>query len=97
MKKWQKEKQNLCVRNVDMNLQNGWENVQVVVHGIKWLRKLRRYQQEKVLLHILKQLAVAAKPMRITAVEIANEPRIYTDSKELNRVLGGGIVKGSLS
>ena len=39
---------------------------------------------------------VAAKPMRITDVEIANEARIYTDSRELNRVLGGGIVKGSL-
>ena len=39
---------------------------------------------------------VAAKPMRITDVEIANEARIYTDSRELDRVLGGGIVKGSL-
>ena len=34
--------------------------------------------------------------MRITDVEIANEARIYTDSRELDRVLGGGIVKGSL-
>ena len=36
---------------------------------------------------------VAAKPMRITDVEIANEARIYTDSRELDRVLGGGIVE----
>ena len=39
---------------------------------------------------------VAVKPTPITAVETSNEPRIYTDSRELNRVLGGGIVRGSL-
>ena len=39
MKKWQKEKQNLCVKNVAMNLQNGWENVQDVGNGIRWLKK----------------------------------------------------------
>ena len=40
--------------------------------------------------------AIASKPTPITSVETVNEARIYTDSKELNRVLGGGIVKGSL-
>ncbi|KAA9018711.1 DNA repair protein RadA [Niallia endozanthoxylica] len=39
---------------------------------------------------------IAAKPTPITAVETVNEARIFTDSRELNRVLGGGIVKGSL-
>lgn len=39
---------------------------------------------------------IAAKPTPITAVETVNEARIYTDSRELNRVLGGGIVRGSL-
>ena len=39
---------------------------------------------------------IAAKPTPITAVETVNEARIYTDSNELNRVLGGGIVRGSL-
>ena len=29
-------------------------------------------------------------------MRLRNEARIYTDSKELNRVLGGGIVRGSL-
>jgi len=37
-----------------------------------------------------------AKPIPITAVTAAQEPRIETKSVELNRVLGGGIVKGSL-
>ena len=39
---------------------------------------------------------LVTKPTAITAVEVTNEARIYTDSKELNRVLGGGIVRGSL-
>ena len=44
----------------------------------------------------MKKHAIAAKPTPITAVETVDEPRIYTDSEELNRVLGGGIVRGSL-
>lgn len=38
----------------------------------------------------------AAKPEKITSIEIQKEPRITTQMKELNRVLGGGIVPGSL-
>lgn len=40
--------------------------------------------------------AVSAKPTPITAIESLSEPRILTDLHELNRVLGGGVVKGSL-
>lgn len=36
------------------------------------------------------------KATPITAIEIAEEPRVDTDLNELNRVLGGGIVPGSL-
>lgn len=36
------------------------------------------------------------KPQSITTVETENEPRIQTSIKEFNRVLGGGIVPGSL-
>lgn len=40
--------------------------------------------------------AFISKPAPITTIETVNEPRIQTDLKELNRVLGGGVVKGSL-
>lgn len=40
--------------------------------------------------------AVVAKATPITAIETISEPRIKTDLKELNRVLGGGVVKGSM-
>ena len=37
-----------------------------------------------------------SKPTSITAIGTEQEPRVLTDSNELNRVLGGGIVPGSL-
>ncbi|MFE8703801.1 DNA repair protein RadA [Cytobacillus sp. FJAT-54145] len=39
---------------------------------------------------------IMSKATPITAIETISEPRIKTDLNELNRVLGGGIVKGSL-
>lgn len=41
-------------------------------------------------------IAGANKPQVITTIESVSEPRIYTDYKEMDRVLGGGIVPGSL-
>ncbi len=42
------------------------------------------------------QLSSSAKPQSIKNINIENEPRIITKTKEFNRVLGGGIVPGSL-
>lgn len=39
---------------------------------------------------------VQRKPSPITSIQSENEPRMYTTNKEFNRVLGGGIVQGSL-
>lgn len=41
-------------------------------------------------------LAPKSKPVLLSNVELADEPRINTYSEELDRVLGGGIVKGSM-
>lgn len=38
----------------------------------------------------------AARPVRLSEVSAAEEPRVITPDHELNRVLGGGIVPGSL-
>ncbi|TDE18644.1 DNA repair protein RadA [Dyadobacter psychrotolerans] len=43
-----------------------------------------------------KSVNLASKPKAITEIKYENEPRITTDDQELNRVLGGGIVQGSL-
>lgn len=40
--------------------------------------------------------SIASKPTPITTIKTSNEPRILTKLNELNRVLGGGVVKGSL-
>lgn len=44
-----------------------------------------------------RKLAEGSKPVRLTDIEIAREPRIKMPSGELNRVLGGGLVLGSLT
>src|SRR5690625_4289004 len=41
-------------------------------------------------------LQTLSKPESITAIASEKEPRITTSMKEFNRVLGGGIVPGSL-
>lgn len=40
--------------------------------------------------------SIRSKPTSIRAIETESEPRIYTNISEFNRVLGGGVVKGSL-
>ncbi|UOQ49480.1 DNA repair protein RadA [Gracilibacillus caseinilyticus] len=40
--------------------------------------------------------ATAQKPEKISSIQTQEEPRITTSMRELNRVLGGGIVPGSL-
>ena len=39
----------------------------------------------------------ASKPVKINEVAITEEDRIHTQNNELNRVLGGGLVKGSVT
>lgn len=58
------------------------EEVEVVVKGPR-----RTFQHSE---------KIAQKATPITAVETVDEPRVDTDLTELNRVLGGGIVPGSL-
>lgn len=41
-------------------------------------------------------IRTSSKPMKISEIEASAEKRIQTHDQELNRVLGGGIVKGSL-
>ena len=43
-----------------------------------------------------KSVSIAPKPKAINEIKYAEEPRIVTSDAELNRVLGGGIVLGSL-
>lgn len=40
--------------------------------------------------------STGSKPTSITKIDTKNEPKIYTNIAEFNRVLGGGVVRGSL-
>src|SRR5690606_15698484 len=44
-----------------------------------------------------KEVKRVAKPLRIAEIEYSQEERLSTHDNELNRVLGGGIVPGSLT
>lgn len=44
-----------------------------------------------------KTISRAAKPIRVSDIETSSEKRLKTLNKEFNRVLGGGIVPGSLT
>ena len=43
-----------------------------------------------------KRVSTYTRPVSINSIDITDEQRYFTGSKELDRVLGGGIVKGSL-
>lgn len=56
--------------------------------------------EEKVAAKVTKSLTSVrrsqSRPLRVSEIELTNEPRLRMPSGELNRVLGGGLVAGSL-
>ncbi|MDE6099990.1 MAG: DNA repair protein RadA, partial [Paramuribaculum sp.] len=56
--------------------------------------------EEKVTVKTSRSLTLSrrtqSRPLRVSEIEITNEPRLKMPSAELNRVLGGGLVAGSL-
>lgn len=65
---------------------NAWNTI---VEEVIQKEEKRNWKQEKT---ILKQ----NKPLRIEEIELGQEDRILTKSTEFNRVLGGGLVQGSV-
>ncbi len=73
----------------------------------KWLGKCpgcgewNSFVEEKVSTHKVrgagKGLVKSSKPLKLSEIEIKEEMRIKMPSSELNRVLGGGLVAGSLT
>ena len=86
-----KEKQIFFAGNVDLSQQNGWDSVRDADPGIRSVKK-------KVTVGARKQSGgrTAVVPTSILEVKTADETRFSTGLEELNRVLGGGIVNGSL-
>ncbi len=77
-----------------MNQPNGWGSAPAAKNGTQWLRNSRAPKKESR--SYVSSGTAAVKPLPITSVQSESEPRIDTTMKELNRVLGGGIVPGSL-
>lgn len=78
-----------------MKHRNGWGNVRGVISGIRWWKRRLLRQETR---HVFQTSSTSAmtKPERITQIKSQKEPRLPTSMPEFNRVLGGGIVAGSL-
>ena len=84
-------------KNADMSPQNGWGSVRDAVSGILLLRSLRQEvlpQQNQAAQKM--QGLEASKPLRLEEISTDEEDRSSTGLHELDRVLGGGLVTGSL-
>lgn len=68
---------------------NEWNTLVEEIQEVKGNRRA-------VFAHTSQAAGTMQKAIPITKIESTQEPRIFTKSKELNRVLGGGIVNGSL-
>lgn len=76
------------------NRLNGWENVRTAELGIHLSRKYKKIMKTQGMDSSLFQ--TKEKPQPIINIESSPEPRVITENRELNRVLGGGFVPGSL-
>ncbi|MCB0474354.1 MAG: DNA repair protein RadA [Flavobacteriaceae bacterium] len=61
-----------------------------IVEEVIQKEEKRNWKQEST-------LKKASKPVRISEINTQEEDRINTNNQELNRVLGGGLVKGSMT
>lgn len=62
----------------------------------EWNTFVEEYYDKKSKINIISESSKSTMASKISDIKIEEEDRISTEIKELNRVLGGGIVKGSL-
>lgn len=62
----------------------------------KWNTFIEEIEDKKASKEVFSIDKDSAKPVSINSLEVKAEERFSTDIKELDRVLGGGVVKGSL-
>ncbi len=76
-----------------MNPQNGWDSAPDAENGIHWWKN--RWQNGR------QKKATGRKnhvePVQLSRIQTETEERLHTNIGELDRVLGGGIVQGSMT
>lgn len=79
----------------DRNHRNGWASVRRAENGIRMLRK--SYGKSRLTARPVSGIETQKpKPVILSEIIADDEPRINMHDNELNRVLGGGLVPGSL-
>ena len=89
-----------------MNLPNGWGSARRARRGIRWWKRRphrhHRYGSRAVCGSGFadggtgKQVGAQAKPVSLDEIELSDTDRTRTGFAELDRVLGSGVVRGSL-
>jgi DNA repair protein RadA/Sms len=83
---------------VELNIPNGRDNAMPVKNGTLLLRRSFKNRSKKTgNLRQQERLKERQNPLRIAEIEVGSQPRLNTNNSELNRVLGGGLVPGSLT
>ena len=88
----------MFVQNVVLNQQNGTENAQDVGNGTVWKKTSDSFLKKTSIPAASEITGVRSfsRPIGINEISSSEEERYHTGLSELDRVLGGGIVKGSL-
>ena len=85
---WQRRKHGIAVRSVVIHHPSGWADVRDATFGDTMI-------EEKGTGRSHASIPVAV-PKPISEVEIGEMPRIVTGEQELDRLMGGGIMRGSI-
>lgn len=90
--KWRKQNQNSSANLVGISHPNIWVVVLIVAHGILLSKKLKQKRSKCA----RDPDWGKTRPVKLGEVESLATPRVLTNMGEFNRVLGGGVVPGSL-
>ena len=88
--RWARIRQSLYAGNADTMQRNGWGGALPANNGTRWLRNCG---EEGIV------AAAAGGNLRVVGIDelaVTGEERFVTGIREVDRVLGGGVVKGSL-
>ena len=80
-----------------MNNQNGLDVVQIVVFGIRFLESEVLKKTNSKSNSNNRITSFSKKAQKLSDIKVLNSDRIITDLHEFNRVVGGGIVRDSIS
>ena len=91
------KKRQFFVRTVDTNHPSGWDNVRDAESGIPFVEEPAASCGKSVSGSVSRSNGGnRSEPVQLSHIQIQEDDRVRTEIEELDRVLGGGIVPGSM-